>query len=131
MLHKYIIKLIYIVSLSTVLSCQNESLYEDISSIDSELLTLINENSNGVGVDFFTLPNSTDYKNIPQDPLNPITEAKVALGKLLVHETATGGNPKMKSQVGEYSCASCHPVVSGFYSGNLQGIGEGGYGFWK
>lgn len=96
---------------------------------DEELVELLVEASNGIGHSFFILPDETDYTNIPQDPKNPITEAKVALGRLLVHETATGGVPKIESAKGTYSCASCHPVLSGFFSGLRQGIGEGGMGF--
>ncbi|MGX1929737.1 cytochrome-c peroxidase [Flagellimonas sp. 2504JD4-2] len=96
---------------------------------DEELVTLLDEATNGIGYAFFILPNETDYSNIPQDPLNPITVAKVALGQLLVHETATGGDPKIESAESTYSCASCHPVASGFFSGLRQGIGEGGMGF--
>ncbi|WP_452223097.1 cytochrome-c peroxidase [Lacinutrix chionoecetis] len=113
----------------TTFSCVNEAYYEDISPLDTELLSLLVEKSNGIGNDFFILPNSNDYASIPQDPNNPLNASKVSLGKMLVHETATGGDPKMESAEGTYSCASCHPVAAGFYSGNLQGIGEGGKGF--
>ncbi|WAC02185.1 hypothetical protein N7U66_20870 [Lacinutrix neustonica] len=97
-------------------SCVNDSYYEDVSDLDSQLLSLIDEKSNGIGPYFFQLPNTNDYASIPQDPLNPITSQKVALGKMLVHETATGGNAKMESAVETFSCASCHPVAAGFYS---------------
>ncbi len=110
-------------------SCVNESYYEEVSALDSQLLSLIDEKSNGIGPYFFQLPDSNDYVNIPQDPLNPITTDKVALGKMLVHDTATGGNAKIDLAIETFSCASCHPVAAGFYSGNLQGIGEGGKGF--
>ncbi|MDT0605448.1 cytochrome-c peroxidase [Croceitalea rosinachiae] len=96
---------------------------------DEELVDLLVDVSNGLGHSFFILPNETDYASIPQDPKNPITAAKVALGQLLVHETATGGAPKVESAIYTYSCSSCHPVASGFYSGLRQGIGEGGMGF--
>ena len=33
--------------------------------------------------DFYLLPDSDDYDNIPQDPLNPLTGAKVEVGKLI------------------------------------------------
>ncbi|WP_299886253.1 cytochrome c peroxidase [uncultured Lacinutrix sp.] len=123
-------KILHTILVSTIiLSCANEPYYEDASNIDNQLLALIDENSNGIGVDYFTLPSSNDYLSIPQDPLNPLNNAKVELGKMLVHETATGGNPKMNSVINTYSCASCHPVASGFFSGNRQGIGEGGTGF--
>jgi len=63
------------------------------TELDTKILTKLDSASNGVGVSFFILPDSDDYGNIPQDPLNPITADKVALGKLLFHETGTGRNP--------------------------------------
>jgi cytochrome c peroxidase len=123
------IKTITLLALFAIVSCTDEPYYEDVSTIDLQLLSLVDDKSNGQGVDFFKLPSSTDFQNIPQDPLNPLNTAKVSLGKMLVHETATGGNPQITDANQTYSCASCHPVASGFYSGNLQGIGEGGVGF--
>jgi cytochrome c peroxidase len=79
--------------------------------------------------DALILPSSNNYLAIPNDINNPITEAKVALGKLLYHETALGKNPKLPEGMNTYSCASCHHVAAGFQSGLIQGIGEGGIGF--
>ncbi|MCF7568378.1 cytochrome-c peroxidase [Sabulilitoribacter arenilitoris] len=79
--------------------------------------------------DALILPASNDYLAIPNDVNNPITDAKVALGKLLYHETGLGLNPKQPEGMSTYSCASCHHVAAGFQSGILQGIGEGGFGF--
>jgi len=112
-------------------SCKNDDEYTSLHSsvFDTELLNLLETNSEGEGVDFFVLPSETNYAAIPQDPLNPLSAEKVALGKLLVHETATGGDPKMEINKYMYACASCHPMASGFYSGLRQGIGEGGMGF--
>ena len=76
----------------------------------------------------FILPASDDFDNIPQDPMNEITAAKVALGKLIYHETGiTEGD--IASSEGTFSCASCHNAQNGFKSGIRQGIGEGGIGF--
>lgn len=110
-------------------SCTKDDYIPITSNLDSELLSTLNEASNGEGVSFFTLPESDDYANIPQDPLNRITEEKVFLGKLLLHETATGGNPKMSEMKATYSCASCHQASAGFAAGIRQGIGECGVGF--
>ncbi|WP_082832475.1 cytochrome-c peroxidase [Aquimarina aggregata] len=97
--------------------------------LDKQVLDALDSVSNGVGASFFMLPESNDYPNIPQDPLNPITDAKVTLGKLLFHETATGGNPKVSANLETYSCASCHHAAAGFGAGLRQGLGEGGAGF--
>jgi cytochrome c peroxidase len=99
------------------------------SALDAELSMLIEEASNGEGNGFFILPEDGAYASIPQDPLNPITANKVVLGKLLLHETAMGGSPKMEDRKFQYACATCHPAASAFGSGKRQGIGEGGMGF--
>lgn len=74
-------------------------------------------------------PLATDFNLIPNDPNNPLTPAKVNLGKLLFHETGIAVNPNMTEGMNTYSCASCHHAEAGFQSGMLQGIGEGGMGF--
>ena len=125
-------KVFYALVLVIVLSsCQTENAnYESYTSdLDDELITNLINASNGVGTSYYLLPDSDDFSRIPQDPLSPITAEKVALGKLLLHETALGGNPKMDEMNGQYTCATCHPVASGFFSGRRQGIGEGGIGF--
>jgi cytochrome c peroxidase len=73
------------------------------------------------------LPMSDDYSNIPQDVMNPITEEKVKLGKLLFHETAMTLGASEDHEA-TFSCASCHNARSGFKSGIAQGVGEGGVG---
>ncbi|NNE32611.1 MAG: cytochrome-c peroxidase [Winogradskyella sp.] len=74
-------------------------------------------------------PLETDYLAIPSDLNNPITEAKVELGKLLYHETMIARNASHDDGMNTYSCASCHHVDAGFQSGIKQGIGDGGIGF--
>lgn len=125
-------KLLFIslVSLLLLTSCEDNDAYEFAKSeLDIRLEELLEQNSNGQGKSFFILPESDDFAAIPQDPLNPLNTYKVALGQLLLHETATGGIPKMSQMESTYSCATCHPVASSFYSGRRQGIGEGGTGF--
>ncbi len=78
---------------------------------------------------FFRLPDESDYAQIPQDPKNPITKAKVELGKLLYHETGLGLAPMKDVSKESYSCASCHHAQAGFQANMMQGIGEGGVGF--
>tara|TARA_R100000935_G_scaffold21876_2_gene40402 strand:- start:61717 stop:63075 length:1359 start_codon:yes stop_codon:yes gene_type:complete len=112
-----------------LIGCQSDEYTDNPTSLDKDLTLLLNERSQDQGLSFFILPNETDYASIPQDPLNPITSEKVRLGRLLVHETATGGNPKMPGNKHMYACASCHPAASGFSAGIRQGIGEGGIGF--
>lgn len=75
------------------------------------------------------LPYSNEFNLIPSDANNPITEAKVALGKLLFHETGLAKLPNVEEGMNTYSCASCHHAKAGFQSGIKQAIGEGGMGF--
>ncbi|GAA6166402.1 cytochrome-c peroxidase [Sessilibacter corallicola] len=85
--------------------------------------------SNGVGIEAFMLPDSDDFDNIPQDPNNPITAAKVELGQMLYHETALATAGVNSDRTGTWSCASCHHAAAGFKAGVVQGIAEGGEGF--
>ena len=78
--------------------------------------------------DFYLLPDSDDYDNIPQDPLNPLTGAKVEVGKLIYHDPAFA-TEGIALRAKTWSCASCHHARAGFKSGMIQGIGEGGEGF--
>lgn len=92
------------------------------------LLTLLDSTSPTGSYEAYILPASDDFDNIPQDPSNEITAEKVALGKLIYHETGiTEGD--IESSEGTFSCASCHNAQNGFKSGIRQGIGEGGIGF--
>ena len=92
------------------------------------LLTLLDSTSTIGSYEEYILPDSDDFDNIPQDPSNPITAEKVALGQLVYHETGiTDGN--ITGMDGTFSCASCHNAQNGFKSGIRQGIGEGGVGF--
>lgn len=123
---------LYFLSIAFLLlvSCEDSEDYELArTELDIRLEELLEQNSNGQGKPYFILPESDDFNSIPQDPLNPLNTYKVALGQLLLHETATGGIPKMSQMDETYSCATCHPVASSFYAGRRQGIGEGGTGF--
>ncbi len=104
---------------------------EENENLDLSLNNALSSASDGKGITSFQLPFDYEYEKIPQDPKNPITFAKIQLGKLLFHETALGGSPKHVSGKFCYSCASCHHVEGGFGAGLAQGIGDGGEGFGK
>lgn len=78
--------------------------------------------------DFYLLPDSDDFDNIPQDPLNPLTQAKVDVGKFIYHDPAFA-TEGIALRAKTWSCASCHHARAGFKSGLIQGMGEGGEGF--
>ncbi|MCH2199037.1 MAG: cytochrome-c peroxidase [Flavobacteriales bacterium] len=102
----------------------------ELVDLDVELRGVLEEASNGQGLNFFILPESDQFSLIPQDPLNPLNTAKVELGRLLYHETGIGLDAKMEDLgVNTFSCASCHHAAAGFQANLRQGIGEGGIGF--
>ncbi len=111
-------------------SCQkDEGTTEDTVKLDLALEQVLKDASGGTGKSHFVLPYSNEYDKIPQDPKNPITQAKIDLGALLFHETGIGLSPKHASNMGNYSCASCHFASAGFQAGTHQGIADGGMGF--
>lgn len=77
----------------------------------------------------FLLPDEADLAALPQDPRNPLTPEKVALGRLLFHETGLATNPVEPSSIGTYSCATCHHADAGFQAGRQQAVGDGGIGW--
>ena len=99
------------------------------ASLDKDLLEALKTVSGGAGSAEFILPNSSDLAQIPQDPKNPLTEAKIQLGALLFHETGLALSPMHAESTGNYSCASCHFASAGFQAGRHQGISDGGIGF--
>ena len=106
-------------------ACKKDDFSRDLDrEMEDVLLT-----ARSGGLSSYLLPASNDFVNIPQDPNNPLTEAKVALGKLLYHETGLAIDPRLEEGRFTYSCASCHHSRAGFQAGRKQGIGEGGTGF--
>lgn len=103
----------------------------DKQTIDDELLTLLSSQSPTGKIDYFIFPESDEYVKIPQDPKNPLSQAKTMLGAFLFHETGLSSAAKDPRMKGTFSCASCHHAGAGFQSGVLQGIGEGGNGFGR
>ncbi len=117
--------------LSAVLlaACHQQKEDDDLTSLDRRLTQALTGAAGANGLDYFRLPSSTDLASIPQDPNNPLTEDKVALGQALFHETALGLSPMMEIGKQTYSCASCHHAGAGFQAGIRQGIGDGGSGY--
>ena len=115
---------------SLMFSCQKDE-NSSGSNLDRDLEDLLLTASEGQGLDFFTMPSSNDYSKIPQDPNNPLSEAKVVLGRNLYHETGLAIDPHKPEGKFTYSCASCHHSRAGFQAGRQQGIGEGGAGFGR
>jgi cytochrome c peroxidase len=102
---------------------------EFVTDLDIELQKLISSRSQTGSIDYYILPDSKDYENIPQSPVNPLTDEKVKLGKLLFHEPAFGVEAKEISGMATFSCSSCHIVEAGFRPNRVQGIADGAVGF--
>ncbi len=99
-------------------------------SLDDQLVSALDDLSPTGSKSYFIFPASNDYAAIPnQDPHNPITAEKVALGKLLYFETGFGQDAKHPQSYESYSCASCHIPSKGFTPGRLQGVADGGIGY--
>jgi cytochrome c peroxidase len=98
-------------------------------STDKSLIQAIRKHSPTGSEDYYLLPLSGKLTDVPQDPLNPLSPIKVALGKLLFYETGIAMGANNNSHIKAYSCASCHIPEAGFKPGFLQGIADGGMGF--
>lgn len=97
--------------------------------LDRALARVLEESSPTGRLDFFRLPDPRWLELIPQDPRNPLTPAKVRLGRRLFHETALGTDNVLPMGRETYSCASCHHAQGGFQANLPQGMAEGGSGF--
>ena len=81
-----------------LMGCSDDSREEFIpheeDPIDESLKKAISNSSETGDIDYYIMPESDDYANIPnQDPQNPLTAEKVALGKLLFFETGLAQIP--------------------------------------
>ena len=117
---------ILVVLICLMAACQSEHAVESTS--DSALTRAIQNSSNDGTLSHFVLPESNDYSSIPQEPANPLNDAKVKLGQMLFYETGMGRDPKYPESEQTYSCGSCHLASAGFKPGSMQGIGDGGIG---
>lgn len=115
-----------IIAAILIFSCKHEP---DLSSISEQLLARLSEISPTGSPDFFVLPASDDFDNIPQSPSNPLSAEKVALGKLLFFEPAFGVEPKHPEGMQTFTCSSCHVPAAGFRPNRHQGIADGALGF--
>ncbi len=78
----------------------------------------------------YIMPDGNDYSLLPnQDVKNPVTQAKVELGKMLFYETGLALENKYADSKSAYSCSSCHVPSQGFTAGRFQGIADGAVGF--
>ncbi len=107
-------------------SCTQDVL--NVGNIDIQLETHIRAAAPNNDLNYWILADSRDFENIPQDPKNPLTPAKVELGNFLFFETGLALNPKYEIGKETFSCSSCHIAEADFKPGRMQGIGDGGVG---
>lgn len=120
--------LLTVLLLLSLTACQTD-LIEERSSWDISLDEAIENALGPDGKKSLTMPTGIRLDEIPQDPKNPLTEEKIALGRELYHETGLSTQVKKEEGMFTISCASCHHVAAGFQAGKQQGIGDGGIGF--
>lgn len=107
----------------TIVSIVFACTYDHSTELDKNLSELIGQKEK------YILPSSQEYSKIPQSPVNPLTDAKIKLGKLLFFEPAFANEAKQYQQLYTFTCSSCHVPESGFRPARMQGIADGGYGF--
>ncbi len=109
-------------------ACSADKVHLD-DEVDRQLDYLVSVNSATGNSDHFILPKSTDYSSFPQEPANPLNDAKVELGKFLFFETGLAQDAAKAFGKETYSCSSCHLPTAGFRPGAPQGIADGGVGY--
>lgn len=109
-----------------LLSC----VHDPVIDLDASLKDLLDQRSVTGSFEHFRLPDSDRYDELPnQDPKNPVTAAKVELGRMLFYETGLALENQHDMAKGSYSCSSCHIPDRGFTAGRFQGIADGALGF--
>lgn len=112
-----------------LVNCTKDKIHVE-TTLDRSLMQALTRASATNDKTHFILPESDDFKAIPQDEqYNPLSKEKVALGKLLFYETGIALAPTKHAGQKTYSCASCHVPSAGFRPGRVQGIADGGIGF--
>lgn len=118
----------YFLILLFISSCTRDSISEH-AVLDVSLKNQIERISPTRSADYYILPSSDELDKIPQDPLNPLTPEKVALGNMLFYETGLATDAVYASGIGTFSCSTCHVPSKGFRPGTFQGVADGGIGF--
>jgi len=106
--------LVFVIYISTFVSCNHEKPSDE--NLKLGLLSLISTDSNIEAYDW-NLPTGFPVPVVPNS--NPMSQAKVELGRFLFYDTKLSGNQTQ-------SCASCHLQSLGFTDGNTVGIGSTG-----
>lgn len=100
----------------------------DEAALDDSLTSVLTRHGDR-RLENFMLPVDGEWTALPQDPNNPITAEKVALGEFLFHDPALSTAPRHPSSAGTFSCSTCHHAEAGFQAGRIQALGDGGMGW--
>lgn len=66
-------------------SCQNDTIVTpDQENLDVTLTKILDGASPTGDLNYFKMPDAQDFSKIPQDPKNPLTKEKVALGAFFI-----------------------------------------------
>lgn len=122
------IGIVFFTIVIVVASCTKDRM-PTLVELDNQLRNLVAASAPDNQLEFYLLPSESDLDQIPQDPKNPLTAEKVALGMNMFYDTGLARNAMKPSGMGTYSCATCHIPEAGFKPGNFQGIADGGVGF--
>jgi len=123
---KTFIIFLLIASTGYFLSCVHEPDFNHDKLLEEEL----NNHSITGTYQSYIMPQSNDFAMLPnQDEKNPVTQAKVELGRMLFYETGLALENKYPDSKSSYSCSSCHVPSRGFTAGRFQGIADGALGF--
>ncbi len=115
----------FLIIATAIVSCSKEE-----KDLDQELKSLIANNAQDGQLEYYIMPESTDYNSLPnQEPQNPITKEKIELGKLLFFEPGLAQKALHDNCIETYSCSSCHVPSKAFLPGRIQGIADGAVGF--
>jgi len=125
---KHILSLLVLVLVFGTFSCTKVQMVP-ASEQEASLKRMVGNAAPTGDLSHWILPDPTDFENIPQDPQNPLTAEKVALGNMLFFETVFGTDASQEESIGTFSCATCHVPSAGFRPGGAQGIADGGLGF--
>lgn len=112
----------------TLWSCADDAI-DPTDQLDYELGKVLDSYSMTGSKDYYILPDQSSGDRVPEDPKNPLSPDKIALGKFLFFETGIALDAKYSDGMGTYSCATCHIPEAGFRPGFMQGIADGGMGF--
>ena len=110
-------------------ACHKES---ELNQLDELLTEAMTRTAKTGELSYYIFPDSDDYTALPnQDPANPITAEKVALGRMLFFETGLAQISKRNNCYETYSCSSCHIPTAGFLPRKNTGYRRWCRRFWK